>query len=670
MATFHLQISTPDCLVFDGQAERIILRTVNGDVCILAHHIDYAAPLGIGAGSVTDAQGVTRRAAVNGGMLSVAFFVATQAGSVFDTLIFCGVILLAPAGIILINYMLCEMFLYGYVFNMDMGLIFALSPITLGLTDFFEALFGGGSWEPDKWATLIWLALDVMIFAGAAAAYRRRPSERAESPSRSGPISVLVRLLALTIACPPLGVLFSYGVTEEESVFHILMGTVIAAVLLFFVMEAVLNRGTKGILKAAPLCLALTVAVTGYTGVMANGGFGYETYLPPVEQVQHLTLNYRGRFDDVNFSPISTEDKRVEEDKYGREQITYNYGILDSVDLEQDETLAIAQQLQVTIVRQYREERAQEQAGGTVAVVEVATEPVPIVYDYEYDRQYSYGNTYNIFTFDYTMEDGSTVRRRYRAELTPEVQELLGKLSASREMNEKCNPLQSTTAQDYNSITVDGWLGLESMTFDGKADMEKLLAALRSDVERESWAEYQNPDKEVLARVDLDSAWERRDNKAPIEKDFFDDCAIYVTADYTNTLAALKQLGCGGIMEEHPEELKEVYLFALDYLLGYESDLALLTTGWYSSEDRAMVEEWKKEMPEYMLLKEGQTARDMAGLARHVVSSGEDTMLIGMVFEDSEGRVSTPMLTSLREMTEAGYKDLVYELEHLYDNKY
>lgn len=84
MATFHLQISTPDCLVFDGQAERIILRTVGGDVCILAHHIDYAAPLGIGEGSVTDAEGVTRKAAVNGGMLSVAGGVVRVIATTFE----------------------------------------------------------------------------------------------------------------------------------------------------------------------------------------------------------------------------------------------------------------------------------------------------------------------------------------------------------------------------------------------------------------------------------------------------------------------------------------------------------------------------------------------------------------------------------------------------------
>ncbi len=71
MATFHLQIVTPDRMAFDGEAEKIIVRTVNGDVCILAHHIDYAAPLGIGEAKVTDAEGKTRSAACNGGLISV-----------------------------------------------------------------------------------------------------------------------------------------------------------------------------------------------------------------------------------------------------------------------------------------------------------------------------------------------------------------------------------------------------------------------------------------------------------------------------------------------------------------------------------------------------------------------------------------------------------------------
>ena len=84
MATFHLQIVTPDRKAYDAQAERIILRTVTGDVCILSRHIDYVAPLGIGEARVTDEKGNVRRAACAGGMVSVANNVVRVMATTFE----------------------------------------------------------------------------------------------------------------------------------------------------------------------------------------------------------------------------------------------------------------------------------------------------------------------------------------------------------------------------------------------------------------------------------------------------------------------------------------------------------------------------------------------------------------------------------------------------------
>ena len=70
MKTFHLQIVTPDGEFFDGQAERVIVRTNNGDVAIMAGHANYVAVLGIGAAVVvTDSE--RKNAACMGGMLAV-----------------------------------------------------------------------------------------------------------------------------------------------------------------------------------------------------------------------------------------------------------------------------------------------------------------------------------------------------------------------------------------------------------------------------------------------------------------------------------------------------------------------------------------------------------------------------------------------------------------------
>ena len=71
MKTFRLQIVTPDGECFDGQAERLIVRTNNGDVAIMAGHANYVAVLGYGAATVvTEAERKT--AACLGGMLAVS----------------------------------------------------------------------------------------------------------------------------------------------------------------------------------------------------------------------------------------------------------------------------------------------------------------------------------------------------------------------------------------------------------------------------------------------------------------------------------------------------------------------------------------------------------------------------------------------------------------------
>ena len=71
MNTFSLQIGTPDGLLFDGEVERIKVRSVTGDLAILAGHINYVTALGMGLAYIVLPDGTRREAACIGGMLSV-----------------------------------------------------------------------------------------------------------------------------------------------------------------------------------------------------------------------------------------------------------------------------------------------------------------------------------------------------------------------------------------------------------------------------------------------------------------------------------------------------------------------------------------------------------------------------------------------------------------------
>lgn len=84
MSTFHLKISTPDGLLYDGEVERLRVRVIDGDVCLLARHSDYVSAVGVGEAAVTTADGQTRTAACIGGMLSMIHNEASLIATTFE----------------------------------------------------------------------------------------------------------------------------------------------------------------------------------------------------------------------------------------------------------------------------------------------------------------------------------------------------------------------------------------------------------------------------------------------------------------------------------------------------------------------------------------------------------------------------------------------------------
>lgn len=70
MTPFPLKIVTPDGIAYDGQSEELIVRTITGDIGILAGHTDLVAPLGMGRATIV-VDGKKRSAACIGGMVCV-----------------------------------------------------------------------------------------------------------------------------------------------------------------------------------------------------------------------------------------------------------------------------------------------------------------------------------------------------------------------------------------------------------------------------------------------------------------------------------------------------------------------------------------------------------------------------------------------------------------------
>ena len=83
MTSFPLKIVTADGLIFDGMAEKVIVRTVNGDMAVLARHINCVCPLGMGR-AVVEMNGERKTAACIGGMLNVIDGAVTLVPTTFE----------------------------------------------------------------------------------------------------------------------------------------------------------------------------------------------------------------------------------------------------------------------------------------------------------------------------------------------------------------------------------------------------------------------------------------------------------------------------------------------------------------------------------------------------------------------------------------------------------
>ena len=83
MRSFKLDIVSPDGSLFSGDAERLLVRTTDGDVEILAGHTDLFATLGVGRVKLTTSEGA-RFASVSGGFLTVKGGSVTLAAITFE----------------------------------------------------------------------------------------------------------------------------------------------------------------------------------------------------------------------------------------------------------------------------------------------------------------------------------------------------------------------------------------------------------------------------------------------------------------------------------------------------------------------------------------------------------------------------------------------------------
>jgi F-type H+-transporting ATPase subunit epsilon len=70
--TLHVELVSPEQILYSGDAQMVICRTTDGEIAFLTGHAPFVGSLGIGPVTIRPPEGADEKAAVHGGFVEVS----------------------------------------------------------------------------------------------------------------------------------------------------------------------------------------------------------------------------------------------------------------------------------------------------------------------------------------------------------------------------------------------------------------------------------------------------------------------------------------------------------------------------------------------------------------------------------------------------------------------
>lgn len=443
-------------------------------------------------------------------IIVMVYLAATQVGSTFDTFLFSGVFLAALPVLCLTHTVMCQSYLAGWNYDMKWQIFCVLTPVLTMIgsyTTYGEWLYA---------AMAIWLAAGVLLLWAAVRLYTRRPSERAESRCREGLAAGVFRFIATFVGGLGFGTLFGM-ISGADSRGTLLLWIAVFALAVYFFVELILGRGFKGMKRGSIMMGAAMAAVTVlYAGILFTGGLGFEKRVPAAERLASVTLDYRGRYNNVYLN----EAERLHSYEGENHAIYYSYDSIGDVTLRGPEALKAA-----TALHRLLTESDQNGVSGE--------------------------NYMGRIELEYTFNDGRVMKRVYHAYGGDALLAAYAALEDTPEFQSRTNPLYYWVAEEspYREIDLCDATGFHKTALtETDYDTAALVAALRLDMLAEKAMDYYDQERRTVCYLYLESELDEKYSHQPAEKDFYSSFTVPVGESYTHTLELLREWGLEGYL--------------------------------------------------------------------------------------------------------------------------
>jgi hypothetical protein len=469
--------------------------------------------------------------------------IAVNVGTTFDAMAISGVVGFMPTILWLIAGSIGEAFSYGYSFHGDN--IIRVSPFLF----FYERAVAASqpwysSYDGFALVFVIWLLVGAAFFAGAIYLYRRRKSELAEQTQPGGVLQTAVKCFAAYIGSAVFLMIFDgEGFPLWVQVFVIIA----AAVGIGLIAELILSRGVKFIKKNIKV-LAITGAIYAvlFLGLYFDL-FGVVSRVPPLNSIESVQINYRGRFANESFSRYQSESDRMA--------------------LTSPESVSIVRDTHRAIINDYNERKRGRQS----------------IYN---DHSYYLGS--GQVTITYNLKGGGTLTRSYRS-VSSETYLILAGLEDKEDFIMTRHPIfwldyfERQPGQFRVDVSVENISGGITPLNLREEQALLLVNAIRRD----------------LISQPLDSIFNGEPVYSYLRLDFVshlrsaDPCLFPLTRSYAQTLSLLREFGYQDLIQPEITEIRmirmERHVFSENRVASIKPDdrhrFAHRFNTWYSDDD-------------------------------------------------------------------------------------
>lgn len=395
--------------------------------------------------------------------------IAVCCGTTFDTVISIVVINAAYPALLFLANDITTYFIPGYYaeISQNLPLLTACSPY-LALFAPLADFLGRKSFSL-LWFLLWWAFISLVLLGLTLLLHQRRKSEAAETAFAFRAPSAIIRVLVSFTAGLGFGffLIFQRGIRLSNLIIGLFLG--ISAV--FLILEVIYSRGFKQLKKAIPYYVTTLLLSGLFTLCLSTGFFGTFYWIPNVQDVNHVTIEYQ------NYYPIPKTSYNITEEWAVGNGQTYPMSVTQYPSLSQPENIQTVTELHAAAHSSLQKS----------------------------DRYGAYNRlTRRTLRLSYTMKDGTVIKRIYNIPQTDTLYskdfglDFLLKLSDSEEFKRGANGIFHT--QENQTVYACGriftppsdYYGVPSFYYNTEdyqnlsACSKKLAAALQQDILEDS----------------------------------------------------------------------------------------------------------------------------------------------------------------------------------------